>query len=367
MEKFIKKIKILLKKNIKINSKEKISFFEQLSNLINSWIPLSNSLKIILYQTKNKNVSQMLTTIIENTNKWENFETSIRLFPWSFNEFDFAIIEMWEITGKLGYSLETIKIKEEKNQELKSKIISALIYPSIIIFLATSMIIAFMLYVIPKIEKMYKDARVNLPSLTQYIIDISNFLQKNLIILIGLFLIMFIWIKIFKKSTKTKLYYDKWILYFPIFWKIIKKKILTLFSSTLGTLLENGIIINKSLTVCGNALENEYYKKEIEKIIEWVSLGKDLSTLMGIEMIKTKKENPFFPIELSSIVKIGEQTGNLSWLLVKIWIKFDKELDRVVKNIQTAIEPVVIIWVGLVIGTIILAIMLPFFNMVNVI
>jgi type IV pilus assembly protein PilC len=84
-------------------------------------------------------------------------------------------------------------------------------------------------------------------------------------------------------------------------------------------------------------------------------------------MIKTKKENPFFPIELSSIVKIGEQTGNLSWLLVKIWIKFDKELDRVVKNIQTAIEPVVIIWVGLVIGTIILAIMLPFFNMVNVI
>jgi len=88
---------------------------------------------------------------------------------------------------------------------------------------------------------------------------------------------------------------------------------------------------------------------------------------MGIEEIKTKKENEFFPIEISSIVKIGEQTGNLSQLLVKIANKFDKELDVLVKNIQTAIEPIVIICVGLIIGTVILAIMLPFFNMVNVI
>lgn len=367
MNNFIMSLQNFLKKSIKIKTKEKVDFFEQLSNLINSGIPLSNSLKIIFYQTKNKELSQMLEKIIENTNKGGNFEESIKLFPDSFNEFDYAIVEMGEITWKFWDSLEIIKKKEEKEQELKSKIISALIYPIIIVFLASSMIIGFMIYVIPKIEKMYKDAKVNLPWLTQHIINISSFLQENLILLILIIIILTFWLKVFKKSEKTKIYYDKWIIHIPIFWKIIKKKILTLFASTLGTLLDNGIIINKSLAVSANAVENEYYKKEIQKIMEGVSLWKDLSTLMGIEEIKTKKENEFFPIEISSIVKIGEQTGNLSQLLVKIANKFDKELDVLVKNIQTAIEPIVIICVGLIIGTVILAIMLPFFNMVNVI
>lgn len=361
------KSKFNMKKNFKISSKEKITFLEQLSNLINSWIPILNSLQIILYQTKSKKIKYIIKSFTENINKWVSLKDSLKKFPNIFNQFDYSIVEMWELTWKLWESIELIKIKEEKNQELKSKIIWALIYPMVIMLLASSMIVVFMIYVIPKIQKMYKDAKVNLPDLTQNVINISNFMQENIVSIIAwliLFTVLFI---TFKNNPRTKIYFDKAILHIPIFWPLIKKKILALFTSSLWTLVSRWIIINKSLEVSSGALENAYYEKKLREVIAWVSKWKNLSTMIWIEEIANKKENFLFPIELASVVKIWEQTWNLATLLLKLSVKFNKEIDNIVKNLSTAIEPIVIVWVGLIVWTIIMAIMLPFFNMVNVI
>jgi type IV pilus assembly protein PilC len=229
------------------------------------------------------------------------------------------------------------------------------------------MIGVFMVYVIPKIQKMYKDAKVNLPDLTQWVITVSNFLQNNVwFIIIGIILSI-IGLIIFKKHKKTKIYFDTFVLRIPIFWKLIRKKILALFTSALWTLLDNGVIINKSLTISAKALENECYEHKLQKIISWVNKWIELSTLMWVNEIQTGKENFLFPIELASVIKIWEQTGKLSELLLKISGRFNKEIDELIKNMQTAIEPLVIILVWWIIGTLIMAIMLPFFNMVNVI
>ena len=126
-------------------------------------------------------------------------------------------------------------------------------------------------------------------------------------------------------------------------------------------------MINKSLSVSAKALENDYYEKALDDIMREVNKWIDLSHLMWVNDIAQWKENFLFPIELASVVKIGEQTGRMWELLIKIWGKFNKEIDDTVKNMQTAIEPIVIILVWWIIGTLILAIMLPFFNMVNVI
>ena len=133
------------------------------------------------------------------------------------------------------------------------------------------------------------------------------------------------------------------------------------------TLLTQWVMINDALAITARALENDYYEKEILKIVEKVSAWKSLSTLMWINLIAEKKESPYFPIELSSIVKIWEQTGNMPNLLTKISLKFNKEIDNIVKNLATAIEPIVIMAVWWIVWTIIMAVMLPFFNMVNVI
>jgi type IV pilus assembly protein PilC len=320
-----------------------------------------------MYQTKSKKIKLLLKEFIEMLNKWDNLKFIFEKYPKIFNTFDLSIIEMWEVTWKLWDSIETIKLKEEKSHELKSKIIWALIYPIVIIILSLWMILVFMIYVIPKITDMYKDARVNLPKLTQVIIDISNFLQYNLFEIIISIIIFISLFTIFKKHSKTKIYFDIAILHLPIFWPLIKKKILSLFSSSLWILLKSGVIINKSLEISSRALDNDYYEKELKNMINSVSRWTALSTCMWIDEIQSWKENFLFPIEMASVIKIWEETWSLSELLIKISIKYNKEIDILVKNMQTAIEPLVIVIVWWVIWTLILAIMLPFFNMVNVI
>ena len=372
IKELIEKLKNKEKKldtNMKISMKEKINLLDQISSLLNSWIPITNTLQIISMQVKNPNIKMLLDYVLENINKWVSLRDCLYPFKRIFTQFDISIIEMWEMTWKLWDSIDVIAEKEEKNHDLNTKIKWALTYPVIIIFLSFWMILVFMLYVIPKIKDMYSDAKVNLPWLTQFVIDTSKFLQENVILLSLWIILLVVWFITFKNHKKTKIIYDKYILKVPLFWPLIKKKILAIFSRTLGTLLTSWVLINKSLEIAKTTLENDYYEKELDSIILWVSKWTALSELMWIANLESEwwKENEFFPIELASIVKIWEQTWRLSSLLWKISVKFNKEVDNTVKNLSTAIEPIVIVWVWIIIWTLIMAIMLPFFNMVNVI
>lgn len=351
----------------KLSTKEKINFLDQLSTLLNSWIPITNALSIMLYQTENKRIRAIIEKVSKDINKGNPLRECFSKFPLIFKIFDLSIIEMWEVTWKVWDSIEIIKIKEEKNKELKWKILGAFIYPIIIVSLSIIMITIFILYVIPKITDMYKDAKVNLPKLTKFVIDLSDYLQKNITIIcvcIWLFIFAFY---VFKTNSKTKYYFDKYILKVPIFWSLIRKKILAMFSSSLWTLLKNWVIINKSLEISSWVVSNDYYKKEIDKIIIWISSWENFSKMLWIENISKKIKSDFFPIELASVVKIWEQTWKLPELLIKISQKYNKEIDDLIKNLSTAIEPIIIVFVWAIIGTLIMAIMLPFFNMVNVI
>ncbi len=367
INKLFSKLSFSDERNIKISSKDKINFLEQFSSLLSSGIPLLNSLKIIMYQTKKKKNKLLIKKIIDDVNKWANLRISFWKFPKIFNYFDLAIIDMWEITWKISDSIETIKNKEEKSKELKWKILWALIYPLVIISLSIIMITVFMVYVIPKIQKMYKDAKVNLPELTQKVINTSEFIQNNIVyIIISIVWFIFL-IYCFKTWKKTKIYWDYFVIRIPFLWALIKKKILSMFAWSFWMLLKNWIIINKSLEVSSRALENDYYEAKLKKISSRVAKWVELSKLMWVDEIKSGKENFLFPIELSSAVKIWEETWNLAELLIKRSEKMNKEIDDILKNIQTAIEPIVIVVVWIIIWTLILAIMLPFFNMVKVI
>lgn len=371
----IKKIKDSLKlvikifkknnyKNIKLSQKQKILFFEWLYNLVDSWIPLSKAINILFFQTKDKNIKKIIEIVNKDISKGMKLQDSLSWFRKSFSNFDIYIIKMWDVTWKLANSFDTIKTREEKNNEIKSKIIWSMIYPAIIITLSIIMIIWFITFVIPRVQKMYFDARVNLPSLTQKVIDISTYLQKNYITIISILIWIIILIIFLKKNKKTKIYFDKYILKIPIFWKLIKKKILNIFSNTLWILMSNWIAIQEALDISKNSIENAYYEKKIDYIIKKIWEWIPLSDLMGIKEIE--KENPFFPIELASAVKIWEQTWKMPSLLIKISNKFERDIDSIVKNLFTIIEPLVIIIVWWIVWTLVMAILLPFFNMAKV-
>lgn len=213
---------------------------------------------------------------------------------------------------------------------------------------------------------MYVDARINLPPLTQSVINISDFLKNNFeFLIIWMFLLFFIFLQLLK-NNKIKIFFDKILIEIPIFWSLQKKKILSIFTNTLWILLENWIMINEALEISKKSVENKYFEEKINKILPELNNWTPLSELMWINNLKLWIEDKLFPLELASAIKIWEQTWKLPNLLIKFSQKYNKEIDSLVKNLSTMIEPIVIIFVWSIVLIMIMAILLPFFNMVNV-
>lgn len=366
---------------ISFSRKEKILFLDNFGSLINAWIPIVRALQIIYFQSENKRIQIMSAHFKQAIESGKNIIQVCESLPNIFSPFDRAMFEMWEATGKMGQVLTLITDREEKQQDLERKIKQALIYPASILFVAVAMVVTIMTYVVPKIEKIYHDSHVNLPPLTQFIIGLSHFLLSYWIYLgIGIFIFVIAFFMSLK-SPKFRYQFDRHILSLPIFGQILRKKILIVFTEFLATLLNSGILINRSLSIVRTGMDSRYYEVEIDAILSDIKLGKTLSSALGGEYIERKirwepiwkDESSFkrrvdcFPIELSMSVKIGEQTGSLARMLEKMAVRYNKEVDATIKGISSMIEPIIIVGIGWIVGVIIMAIMLPFFNMVNVI
>lgn len=367
-----------------ISTKQKILFFENLWNLINAWIPVTQALNIIIYQTKNKSLKNLTLSIKKDIEDWENlFKVSLKNKK-VFSVFDMAMLEAWEAIGKVWKALEIISQKEEKDLNLKNKITQAMIYPIAIVIVTISMITVMMIYVIPKIEWIYRDANTNLPALTKAVISFSHIVREKWLYILAFFVILGISVKYLLKVKKVKIKIDKAILNIPIFWDIIKKKILVNFADFLSTLLSSGIMINKALLILRNWTTNLYYSREYEKILENIKNWKTLSSSMWWNLIElnskkaltpeekvnlkmAQESSVLFPIELTTSIKIWEQTWTLSKMLEKSSARYTKEIDHTVKNLSTMLEPIIIVVIWVVVWTIIMAILLPFLSIWNVI
>jgi len=342
------------------------------------------AIQIILFQAKKQKVKDLCDHLSKSIETGEPFYKVAAKLPKIFTVFDVAILEMWDATGQIGRSFEIIATKEEREADLSRKIKAALIYPMTIVFVAVSMVTVIMTYVVPKIEGMYREANVNLPGITQWLIDVSHFIQNNLLLLVILIGWGIIGGMYALKNRIARKWFDTNILKIFLFGNIIKKRVLITFCEFLSTLLNSGILINKALLIVKNGIGNVYYEDEIMQIIEEIKAGKTLSSTMWSDLIERQsgdlsapenkaalelaiRRNDFFPIELWTAVKIGEQTGTLGKMLDRVSARYNKEVDGVIKNLSAMLEPIIIMVLGVVVGTMILAIMLPFFNMVNVV
>ncbi len=358
-------------KNIKLSKKQKLLFIENIWSLLGSWIPIIQALDILLLQSQNKNINNLCIYTKNQINNWESLFQIFSKLKKVFNVFDITMLEIWEQTWQVWKSFDLITQKEEKEMDLKNKIKQVLIYPISIIIVTILMLVVIMIYVLPKIELIYRESNINLPYITQKIIDISHFfINYWIFVLISFFLIIFLLMFIYKKNSSFSYFFDKNIFKIPIFWHILKTKVLINFTDFLSTLLSSWIIINKAISITQNWINNYYYKKEIYNILEEIKNWNPFSSAIlwnknNLDKLNIKKLA--FPIELVTSIKIWEQTWTLSKMLQKISIKYTKELDNKIKNLSAAIEPVIILVIWWVVWVIIMAILLPFLNMANVI
>lgn len=351
-----------------IAPKEIRQFINKLWNFLNSWIDLKTAFWILTKQIKNPKLKQIVNEIRINLNHWLSISDTLKQYAKYFDPLIISLIEVWEKTWSLPKVLIELDKKLLESIELKSKIKWALIYPAVLIFITVAMVIFMMTFILPKITESFKKTWVDLPALTQFMIDISDFLLNHYLLLawsvIG-FIIFFI---VFKWTHIWKLVLGKIYLNLPVFWFIIRQNNVILFINSFSLLMDSGVLMLEALETSANVVWNIYFKKDIIRIKNEVETWVKLSNAMWLTVNNREIHfaNAYFPEDLVHMISIWEETGTIGKSIERVWVNYTKELKRYIANLMTMLEPFIIVFVWALVWTIVISIMLPFFNLAKV-
>ena len=341
---------------VRLSVKEQTFFIKRLSFLIKAGIPVLDSLHMIREQTQSKSYAYILDTVIADVSNGQYLSTSLSRYRSIFGDFSINIIGFGESTGILSENLEYLAEELKKKNALRKKIISAFIYP-VVVVMATLGITAFlMLYLLPKIMPVFSSLHVKLPLSTRIVMFVSTFGERHglaLILTAIIFIIAFI--VALKKSKTFHFYFDKYILKIPMIGNVIKCYNLANSTRTLGLLLKSGITVSDALPIAEKISRNLVYRKEFRNLARNVDRGEKLSKYL-------REQNDLFPDVLGQIVSVGERSGNLSDSLIYLSELYEGEVEDFTKNISSLIEPALMIFMGILVGFIAISIITPIYG-----
>lgn len=346
-----------------VSKKETWQFVNKLSIFLNSWVDIKWALGILIKQTKNPYMKEIITEIKNNIDHWISISDSMAGYPKVFDELTTALVSVWEQTWKLWVILNELDTTLLENIELKWKVKGAMIYPMILLFLTISMVIFMMVFIIPKITESFDKAGSELPGLTQFVVWISDFLiEKWYILLIWIFLLVVV-IKIINFTYLWKIFFSTLFTKLPIFGFIVKQSNVIYFIKAFTLLQNSWVLLLEALRTSSRVVPNLLYKKELIRIkneVEvWLTVSKSL--WLNLEYETSIYNNNLFSEEFAYVVSTGEETWSLSKSLDKIWKNYNWELKRYIWNLSSMMEPVIIVIVWILVWVIVVAIMLPFF------
>jgi len=351
-----KKKKATRAPSIRLSMKEQTFFAKRLSFLIKAGVPVLDSLHMISEQTRSKRYVRMLETIIHDVSNGQYLSKALEKFKKSFGELAINIIYVGETTGILSENLEYLAEELKKKHALRRKVIGAFIYPALVT-IATIVITSFLVvFLFPKLLPVFSSLNVELPFTTKLIIYISNFLKNYGLILLGTIFGLSILIPILlRKIESFHFFYDKMVLKIPLFGTMIQYYNLTNVTRTLGLLLKSGVTLTEALPITSKATSNLVYKKEMEHMLKVVERGEKLSSHL-------RKRTHLFPEVLSQIISVGEKSGSLSSSLIYLSELYEAEVDDFTKNISNLIEPILMIFMGLMVGFVAISIIIPIYG-----
>lgn len=341
----------------RITTKDKIVFTRQLATLIGAGLPLSQSLHTVLEQTENKKLQAIVQEITASVEGGKTLSDSFARHADVFDAVFIALVSAGELSGTLDESLQRVANQQEKDAATMSKIKGALTYP-IIVLVVIFGVMAFMLFtVVPQVEKLYEDLNKELPILTQIMVNSAAFLSQYwwlAIIVVGIgiyFLLQYL-----KTESGIKLQ-DTFKLNVPVFGSMFRKLYMARFARTGQTLLSTGVSMLDMLRITGTALNNTVLEQGVMRAAEKVKGGKALSTAIQPE--------PYILSLVPQMIKIGEQSGRIDEMMGKVAQVYEDELDEQIRTISTAIEPILMVVLAVVAGSMVGAILLPIYSLVN--
>ncbi len=335
--------------------KEKLFFVQHLGLMLKSGISLSRALKTLAIQSSNKRFQDILTQTAKKVEEGSSFAEALEPHEKVFGEMFTSMINAGEISGKLEDVLNQLFIQMKKEHHLISKVKGALTYPSVIIFAMIGIGTFMLVVIVPKITSMFSELGAELPIATKILISMSDAIVNNgILVVIGLIVFITALVNALK-TAKGKFIFQAILLKTPIFGTIIKKINLARFSRNISSLLQTDIMIIKSFGITADVLSNVHYKKSIKEMAENIKDGGKISEAIN------NYPNLFTPV-VAQMIAIGEETGELDTILVELAEFYEEEIDQIMENLPTIIEPVLILMLGLGVGGVALAIVMPMFS-----
>jgi len=343
----------------KIKTQEKAVFFRLLAVMVDAGIPIIQSLQTLAEQNK-KNIkfARIITEMSINIEEGESLSGSMEQYPKVFNESEIGMIRSGEVSGHLNNILRDLAKQTEKTAQTLSKVKGALTYPTVVLGILFLVLFLMMTMVIPNITKLFIQTGTELPEITKIVIGMSTFMKEKSYIIIGGILVFGVIFTFWKKTKNGRYYWHAFLLHLPIFGPLIQKSTLSQFARTLGNLLGSGVTINQSLNIISNAMNNEVYKQKIKLA------GDDIRG--GIPLAETLKNSNYFPVMFVNMIEIGEQTAQLENISKRVSNFYDEQVDEAVKGLTKVIEPIIMVFVGLAVGGLVAAIMLPIISLSDV-
>ena len=341
----------------RITTKDRIVFTRQLATLIGAGLPLAQSLNTVLEQTQNKKLQSVVQDVTASVEGGKTLSESFSKFPAIFDPVFLALVGAGEVSGTLDDALQRVANQQEKDAAMASKIKGAMTYPIIVLVVIFAVMAFMLLTVVPQVEKLYKDLKQTLPFLTQIMVGAANFLKNFWWIAI---IVLAACIYFFRQYLKTEngiKMIDTFKLNVPIFGNMFKKLYMGRFARTGQTLLSTGVSMLDMLRITAKAVDNSILEKSILRAIDKVKGGKALSAAL-------QPEAYILPL-VPQMIKIGEQSGRIDEMMGKVAQVYEDELDEQVRNISTAIEPVLMVVLAIVAGSMVAAILLPIYSLVN--
>ena len=342
-----------------IKTRDVVIFTRQFATMINAGLPLVQSLDILAKQSENKALRKVVEQVLYDVESGNTLADSMRKHPKAFSDLYVNMVAAGEAGGILDVILLRLAAFLEKNDALVRKIKGAMVYPSVIMAVAVIAIAVLLIFVIPTFQNMFESAGVPLPAMTQLVIDSSAFLQAYWWAALGACVVAAFIIRQVYKTSGGQLAIDKFMLRAPVFGDLLRKAGVARFTRTLGTLVASGVSILEGLEITARTAGN--------RVLHDAIMSSRASIASGDTISEPLKRSGVFPPMVVQMINVGEQTGGLDEMLGKIADFYDEEVDAAVEAMLSLMEPVMIVFLGGIVGSMIVAMYLPIFDMVNAI
>ncbi|HEX7977741.1 MAG TPA: type II secretion system F family protein [Gemmatimonadaceae bacterium] len=341
----------------KISMRDVVIFTRQFSTMINAGLPLVQALDILARQSENKALKEVTRAVVFDVESGHTVADALRKHPKAFTDLYVNMVAAGEAGGILDTILMRLATFLEKNDALVRKVKGAMIYPGVIMSVAAIAIVVLLLFVIPVFEKMFESVGMPLPLPTRVVISMSRFLQSFWWVVIGGFMFAGWSLKKYYATSDGKLAIDKMLLKMPVLGDVLRKSAVSRFTRTLGTLIGSGVSILDGLEITAKTAGNRVIQDAIMESRASIAGGETISAPL--------QKSAVFPPMVISMIAVGEQTGGLDEMLSKIADFYDEEVDAAVSGLLSLMEPVMIVFLGVVVGGMVVAMYLPIFDMMN--